>query len=158
ENVLDEVKLVAHKHRGLGVKPEHYPIDGKYLLLAIKEVLGDDATNDIMNAREEAYGVIAQVFIDIEKEMHEEAAAQRGDWDGYKDFLVVDKVKQSDVITSFYLKPYDNNVLAEYETGQYLTIRVKIPNEEYTQIRHYTISAAPGSDTYRISVKKETDF
>src|SRR5699024_11224174 len=60
--------------------------------------------------------------------------------------------------TSFYLKPYDNNVLAEYETGQYLTIRVKIPNEEYTQIRHYTISAAPGSDTYRISVKKETDF
>src|SRR5699024_8617684 len=42
ENVLDEVKLVAHKHRGLGVKPEHYPIVGKYLLLAIKEVLGDD--------------------------------------------------------------------------------------------------------------------
>lgn len=158
ENVLDEVKLVAHKHRGLGVKPEHYPIVGKYLLLAIKEVLGDDATDEIMNAWEEAYGVIAQVFIDIEKEMYQEAAEQPGGWDGFKDFVVVDKVKESDVITSFYLKANDNEVLADYETGQYLTIRVKIPNEEYTQIRHYTISAAPGSDTYRISVKKETDF
>src|SRR5699024_4579810 len=108
ENVLDEVKLVAHKHRGLGVKPEHYPIVGHYLLLAIKEVLGDDATNDIMNAWEEFYGVIAQVFIDIEKEMYEEAAEQPGGWDGFKDFVVVDKVKESDVITSFYLKPYDN--------------------------------------------------
>src|SRR5699024_7287819 len=132
ENVLDEVKLVAHKHRGLGVKPEHYPIVGKYLLLAIKEVLGDDATDEIMNDWEEAYGVIAELFID--------------------------KVKESDVITSFYLKANDNEVVADYETGQYLTIRVKIPDEEYTQIRHYTISAAPGSDTYRISVKKETDF
>src|SRR5690625_2555094 len=100
-----------------------------------------------MNAWVEAYGVIAQVIIDIEKEMYGEAAGQPGGWDGFKDFVVVDKVKESDVLTSFYLKPYDNNVLAEYETGQYLTIRVKIPNEEYTQIRHYTISAAPGSDT-----------
>src|SRR5699024_12392879 len=74
ENVLDEVKLVAHKHRGLGVKPEHYPIVGKYLLLAIKEVLVDDATNDIMNAWEEAYGVIAQVLFDIENIMYEESA------------------------------------------------------------------------------------
>src|SRR5690625_5626930 len=109
-----------------------------------------------MNAWEEAYGVIAQVFIDIEKEMYEEAAEQPGGWDGFKDFVVVDKVKESDVITSFYLKPYDNNVLVEYETDQYFTIRVNIPNQEYTQISHYTISADPGSDTYRISVKKET--
>src|SRR5699024_8135723 len=154
ENVLDEVKLVAHKHRGLGVKPEHYPIVGKYLLLAIKEVLGDDATNDIMSAWEEAYCVIAQVFIDIEKEMYEEAAEQPGGWDGFKDFVVVDKVKESDVITSFYLKPYDNNVLAEYETGQYLTIRVNIHNEECTQMRHYTISPETGPENYLISVNR----
>src|SRR5699024_3642129 len=109
-------------------------------------------------AWEEAYGVIAQVFIDSEKEMYEEAAEQPGGWDGFKDFVVVDKVKESDVITSFYLKPYDNNVIAEYETGQYLTIRVKIPNEEYKQIRHYTISASPGSDTFHISLRIETDI
>ncbi|CAF4207144.1 unnamed protein product, partial [Rotaria sordida] len=32
-----QVKLIAHKHRALTVLPEHYPIVGKYLLLAIKE-------------------------------------------------------------------------------------------------------------------------
>lgn len=157
ENVLEEVTLVANKHRGLGVKPEHYPIVGKYLLLAIKEVLGDAATDDIMNAWEETYGVIAQVFIDMEEEMYKEAEAQVGGWDGFKDFIITDKIKESDIITSFYLKAKDEKAIANYEAGQYLTIRATIPNEEYMQIRHYTISAAPGADTYRISVKKETD-
>src|SRR5699024_2772216 len=109
ENVLDEVKLVAHKHRGLGVKPEHYPIVGKYLLLAIKEVLGDNETKDFKNSREKAYVVIAQVVIDNEKELYEEAAEQPCGLDRFKDFVVVEKVKESDVITSLYLKPYDNN-------------------------------------------------
>src|SRR5699024_7609864 len=154
----DEVKHVAHKHRRLGSKLEHYPRVRQYLLLALNAAIVDDATNDITNAWDYACGVTAQLFIDIEKEMYDATAEQPGGWDGYQDCVVVNKVKESDVITSFYLKPYDNNVLAEYETSQYLTIRVKIPNEEYTQIRHYTISAAPGSDTYRISVKKETDF
>ena len=33
--------LIAHKHRSLGILPEHYPIVGENLLKAIKEVLGD---------------------------------------------------------------------------------------------------------------------
>lgn len=157
EVLLEDVKLVAHKHRGLNVRPEHYPIVGKHLLLAIKEVLGDAATDEIMKAWEEAYGVIAQVFIDVEAEMYKEAEEQVGGWDGFKDFVVVDKVKESDVITSFYLKPKDGDVLPTYEPGQYLSIRVHVPGEEYKQIRHYTLSQKPGSDTFRISVKKETD-
>src|SRR5699024_5891499 len=157
EVVLDEVKLVAHKHRGLDVRPEHYPIVGKYLLIAIKEVLGDAATDEIMQAWEEAYRVIAQVFIDIETEMYKEAAAEEGGWDGFKDFEVVDKVKESDVITSFYLEAKDGNTLPAYKAGQYLTIRVTIPGVAYKQIRHYTLSAVSNEKQYRISVKKEAD-
>ena len=71
EAVLPAVKQVAHKHRSLGVKPEHYPIVGEYLLGAIKEVLGEAATEEIIGAWAEAYGVIAQVFIDIEDDMYE---------------------------------------------------------------------------------------
>src|SRR5690625_2494593 len=37
EVLLEDVQLIAEKHRGLQVKPEHYPIVGKYLLLASKE-------------------------------------------------------------------------------------------------------------------------
>src|SRR5690625_6309019 len=37
EVLLEDVQLIAEKHRGLQVKPEHYPIVGKYLLLARSE-------------------------------------------------------------------------------------------------------------------------
>ena len=46
------------------------PIVGKNLLLAIKEVLGDAATEEVLNAWAEAYEVIAKVFIDVEKDMY----------------------------------------------------------------------------------------
>ena len=47
-----------------------YPIVGKHLSGAIKEVLGDGATEDIINAWAKTYGVIAEVFINNEKEMY----------------------------------------------------------------------------------------
>jgi len=158
EVVLEEVKLVAHKHRGLDVLPEHYPIVGEHLLLAIKEVLGDAATDEIMDAWEETYGVLAKVFIDIEEEMYQAAEEQVGGWRGFKDFVVVDKVKESDVITSFYLEPKDGSVVPDYEAGQYLTIRIQAPDSEYKQIRHYTLSSKSDGKQFRISVKKEADF
>lgn len=48
---------IAHKHASLHVLPEHYPMVGKSLLKAIKTVLGDAATDDIMNAWAVAYQV-----------------------------------------------------------------------------------------------------
>ncbi|MFJ7976137.1 NO-inducible flavohemoprotein [Peribacillus sp. NPDC096379] len=153
--IIPVVKQIAQKHRSLTVKPEHYPIVGKYLLAAIKEVLGDAATEEILQAWGEAYGVIAQVFIDIEKEMYEEATNQEGGWLDFKDFIIADKVKESSVITSFYLKAADGKVLPDFQPGQYITVRIKIPGEEYLVNRQYSLSAAPGQDSYRISVKRE---
>ncbi len=158
ESVLPAVVQVAHKHRGLGVKPEHYPIVGKHLLEAIKEVLGDAATDEIINAWAEAYGVIAQVFIDIETNMYESAKDQVGGWDDFKELEVIDKVKESDVITSFYFKAKDGQPLPTYKPGQYITVRVQIPGEKYMLNRQYSLSCAPGNDYYRISVKREADF
>lgn len=40
EAILPTVVQIAHKHVSLGVKPEHYPVVGEYLLKAIKMVLG----------------------------------------------------------------------------------------------------------------------
>ena len=70
EAILPVVKKVGAVHINSKVKPEHYPIIGENLLLAIKEVLGDAATEDVLNAWGEAYGVIAKVFIDIENELY----------------------------------------------------------------------------------------
>lgn len=65
------------------------------------------------------------------------------------------KVKESSLITSFYLKPEDGKPIASYEAGQYLTIKAEIEGEAYTHIRHYSLSDAPGKEYYRISVKRE---
>ncbi|WP_163183211.1 NO-inducible flavohemoprotein [Neobacillus sedimentimangrovi] len=156
EAILPVVKQIAHKHRSLGIKPEHYPIVGKHLLLAIKDVLGDAATDEIIDAWEKAYQVIADVFISVEAEMYDQAANQKGGWDGFRNFVVDRKVVESDVITSFYLKPEDQKEIATFQPGQYISIMLDIDGEEYTHIRQYSLSDAPGKDYYRISVKRET--
>ena len=155
ETILPSVKQIAQKHRSLTVKPEHYPIVGEYLLKAIKEVLGDAATNEIIQAWGEAYGVIADAFISIEKEMYEDASSQKGGWSGFKSFTVVDKVSESAIITSFYLKPADGSEVPNFLPGQYVTVRMKIEGEEYLLNRQYSLSAAPGKGYFRISVKRE---
>ncbi|MGM7719830.1 NO-inducible flavohemoprotein [Metabacillus sp. Hm71] len=153
--IIPVVKQIGQKHRALGVLPEHYPIVGQTLLAAIKDVLGEAATDEIIGAWAEAYGVIADAFIGIEQEMYKEAKEQHGGWEGFRNFIIEKKVKESDVITSFYLKPEDGKAIASYQAGQYLTVKVQPEGETYTQIRHYSLSDAPGKDYYRISVKRE---
>ncbi|OIK07435.1 NO-inducible flavohemoprotein [Bacillus sp. MUM 13] len=157
ETIIPVVTQISQKHRSLAIKPEHYPIVGEHLLGAIKEVLGEAATDEIIGAWGEAYGVIAQVFIDIEDNMYKEAAKQPGGWKEYKEFKIIEKVKESDVITSFYLQPADGSQLPVFKPGQYITIRISIPGEQYLFNRQYSLSAAPGLPYFRISVKKESE-
>ncbi|MBD0382514.1 NO-inducible flavohemoprotein [Paenibacillus sp. WST5] len=155
EAILPAVKQIAHKHRSLGVKPEHYPIVGQNLLAAIKDVLGEAATEDILQAWAEAYGVIADAFISVEADMYVQAKEQHGGWAEFKPFRVVRKVQESDVTTSFYLVPQDGGAVAAFEPGQYVSVKVEIPGEPNTHIRQYSLSDAPGKPYYRISVKRE---
>ncbi|WP_189030614.1 NO-inducible flavohemoprotein [Paenibacillus albidus] len=157
ENILPAVVQIANKHVSLGIKPEHYPIVGKYLLGAIKEVLGDAATDEILDAWKEAYGVIADAFIGVEANMYKEAREQENGWNFFKPFIVARKVQESDIITSFYLKPADHSNVPAYQAGQYISLRVSIPGEKYTMIRQYSLSQASKPDEFRISVKREAD-
>lgn len=155
EAIVPVVTQIAHKHRSLGIKPEHYPIVGEHLLGAIKHVLGDAATDEIIGAWAQAYNVIADVFISVETEMYNEATTQSGGWDGFQAFIVDRKVKESEVITSFYLKPANQQVLPKFKPGQYISVKLEMEGEEFTHIRQYSLSDAPGKKYFRISVKKE---
>lgn len=157
EAILPAVVQIAHKHVSLGIKPEHYPIVGEYLLKAIKEVLGDAASDEILNAWKEAYGVIADAFIGVEANMYKEAREQEHGWNFFKPFVVDRKVEESGSITSFYLKPADGGEVPAYKPGQYISVRVSIPGEKYTMIRQYSLSQTPKSEGFRISVKRESD-
>ena len=71
EAIMPAVESIGKRHVEVGVLAEHYPIVGKNLLIAIKDMLGDAATDEIMEAWGKTYGVLAEVFIKVEKEMYD---------------------------------------------------------------------------------------
>lgn len=149
------VELIAHKHASLMIKPEHYPIVGENLLASIREVLGEGATDDVINAWGEAYGFLADILTGREKQIYEDNAEKPGGWDGFRNFKIEKKEKESSVITSFYLKPEDGGALPDYLPGQYITVRMPT-SDGSTTMRNYSLSDKPGQDYFRISVKRET--
>ncbi|WYP26386.1 NO-inducible flavohemoprotein [Alkalihalobacillus sp. FSL W8-0930] len=155
ESLLPVVRQIAQKHRSLQVKPEHYPIVGHHLLEAIKEVLGEAASDELLEAWEVAYGIIAEIFISVEKEMYEEAQEKAGGWSGYRRFIVKKKKSETSHVTSFYLVPEDGQAIPSYEPGQYITIKGYSENDEYTHLRQYSLSDAPNQGYFRLSIKRE---
>ncbi|GFN32818.1 NO-inducible flavohemoprotein [Paenibacillus xylaniclasticus] len=153
--ILPAVRVIAHKHRSLGIKADQYPIVGENLLAAIREVLGEAATPEILDAWAEAYGVIADVFIKVEAEMYAEAEKEAGGWADFRPFVVDRKVIESELITSFYLIPQDGAAISAFQPGQYVTVKVNVPGHPHTANRQYSLSCEPGKPYYRISVKRE---
>ncbi|MDT8311894.1 MAG: globin domain-containing protein, partial [Methylophaga sp.] len=146
------VDLIAHKHVSLGIKPEHYPIVGNNLILTIKEVLGEAANDDVIDAWTAAYGQLVDIFVNYEKDLYQQQKDRYG-WNGFKPFTVIKKVPESSNITSFYLQPVDGNVLNAHQPGQYISIQLTIAGQPV--MRNYSLSNAPGDNIYRISVKRE---
>jgi nitric oxide dioxygenase len=144
---------IVQKHVALGVQPEHYPVVGKCLLQAIREVLGEVANDEIIAAWAEAYGALAQLLIDAEEGVYAANAAQPGGWRGTRALRLVRKVIESELITSFYLEPVDGQPLPAFQPGQYLTLVLDIDGRSVR--RNYSLSDAPGKRWYRISVKRE---
>jgi len=64
------VKKMSLTHIKNKVQPEHYPIVGVSLLGAIKDVLGEAATDEVLEAWKEAYFFLADILIAEEKELY----------------------------------------------------------------------------------------
>ncbi|WP_230292954.1 globin domain-containing protein [Croceicoccus sp. Ery5] len=74
ENLSGPVLRMARRHVETHVKPEHYPIVAENLLAAIKDVLGDSATSEILDAWGEAYWFLADILIAKEAELYADEA------------------------------------------------------------------------------------
>jgi len=148
------VERIAQKHIGYHILPNHYPYVATALLGAIKEVLGEVATDEVLNAWAEAYWFLADILKAREAKLRQEIEAKNGGWIGWRAFEVIEKRKESAVITSFVLRPIDRRPVLRHKPGQYLTFRLNVPDQP-TMKRNYSISCAPNDDHYRISVKRE---
>jgi nitric oxide dioxygenase len=155
-SLMAVLKNIANKHASLGVRPEHYPIVGENLLAAIKDVLGDAATDEIISAWAQAYGNLADVLMGMETELYEHSSGQLGGWNGWRTFVVREKRPESSVITSFIMEPADGGTVVNFEPGQYISVGVNVPSLGLQQIRQYSLSDMPNGHSYRISVKRES--
>ncbi|MEO8734996.1 MAG: NO-inducible flavohemoprotein [Edaphobacter sp.] len=150
------VNRITHKHASLEVQPEHYPIVGEHLLRAIRTVLGEAATPEVIEAWAAAYGQLAEIMTGVERKLYAEGQNQPGGWAGYAPLTVERKVVESETITSFYLASPSGGPLPSFLPGQYLGVKVHLPDSPFTQIRQYSLSQIPNGRTYRISVKRES--
>lgn len=153
EVLLPQVMQIGHKHRALQIKPEHYPIVGKHLLGAIKEVLGDAATDEIIEAWAEAYAEIAEVFIKVEQSMYEQAM-----WPGFAPFKVVDKQITGTDIAAFMVQPEDSSLdipALPLTAGQYITVKTDPQDSDHIALRHYSLYSVDSSDGIKFAVRRD---
>ncbi|PZJ86569.1 globin domain-containing protein [Staphylococcus aureus] len=124
---------VAYKHCALQVYAEHYPIVGENLLKAIQDVTGLEENDTVIQAWAKAYGVIADVFIQIEKEIYDQMM-----WIGFKPFKITNIKQESEDIKSFTVET-DAYDFSQYVPGQYITVDVSSDKLPYRAKRHYSI-------------------
>ncbi|MDX1817182.1 MAG: NO-inducible flavohemoprotein [Marinobacter sp.] len=155
EALGDAVSLIVNKHVSLNIQPEHYPIVGECLLAAVKQVLGDAATEEVLAAWGEAYQQLADILISAEEGRYQENEAKQGGWRGERTFVLARKIAESEEIVSFYFEPVDGGPVADFQPGQYIGLVLDIDGQQVR--RNYSLSNRPGRPYYRISVKREPD-
>ena len=75
-------------------------------------------------------------------------------WAGFRPLRVSKVVRESAAVSSFYLSAEDGSQLPAARAGQYLTLRITGAGTP-APVRSYSLSSAPDTGTYRISVKQE---
>jgi nitric oxide dioxygenase len=153
--LLPAVTRIGHKHTSLDVRPEQYAVVGEHLIASIGEVLGEAATPALLDAWATAYTELASLMSGVEQGLYQRAAMQPGGWTGWRSFIVRRKEEETADITSFYLYPADWGKVADFQPGQYVSVRLLLPEINLIQPRQYSLSSAPNGEYYRISVKKE---
>ena len=74
-------------------------------------------------------------------------------WSGFRPLRVARKVRESGNVTSLLLEPTDGQPVAAALPGQFLVLRL---GEAPALMRSYSLSGAPGTSCYRVSVKRES--
>ncbi|MGL4820629.1 MAG: NO-inducible flavohemoprotein [Bacilli bacterium] len=154
EQIVPAIQHIGHKHRSLAITPEMYNIVGENLLLTLQKLFNQKADSPFIRAWAEAYGAIANAFITMENNMNATTHAQHG-WTGFKTFTITRMEDESASARSIYLAPSDEQPLATHEAGQYISVRIPIAEQGYTQPRQYTLVERTEQNEWRICVKKE---
>ena len=82
------------------------------------------------------------------------SVAAESERNAYVELEVAKVEKESDIVSSFYLRRADGAPLYRWEPGQFLPIRMTIPGRTEPALRTYTISTCYNPDFYRLSIRR----
>ncbi|MFE6461639.1 globin domain-containing protein [Streptomyces cinereoruber] len=142
---------IAHKHASLGVTSEQYKVVHEHLFAAIVEVLGEAVTPEVARAWDEVYWLMANALIAVEARLYQEAGVAEGQV--WRPMEIAERREETADTVSFVLRPADGSLTASFRPGQYVSVRVALPDGA-RQIRQYSLSSAPGRPQWRITVKR----
>ncbi|MDF6046234.1 FAD-binding oxidoreductase [Streptomyces sp. JH14] len=143
---------IAHKHVSLGITSDQYTLVGRHLLGAVGDVLGDAVTAAVAAAWDEVYWLMANALIAMEARLYAEAGVTDGAV--WRDMEIAERTEESPDTASFVLRRPDGLPTDPFLPGQYVSVQAELPDGG-KQIRQYSLSTAPGRDTWRITVKRE---
>lgn len=151
----DFVAKIVHKHVGLQVRPQYYPIVGSCILETMQSLLGPEiATAAFLEAWAIAYGNLALILINAEQDAYNAAEKEHGAWQGFKEFVVCRLVEECQDVRSVYFSPKDPELaIAKALPGQYICIRWGAEGADDECSREYSLLQTPSANQYRISVR-----
>jgi len=79
---------------------------------------------------------------------------QRPAWTGFRPFILRQKLRETEDVSSFHLVPEDGQPLPPYSPGQFLTVRFAIPGVARPVVRSYSLSDTAKSDHYRLTIRR----
>jgi nitric oxide dioxygenase len=142
---------VAHKHASLGIKPEQYQVVHDNLFWAIVDVLGDAVTPEVAAAWDEVYWLMAHALMNQERGLYS-ARGVRPDT-VWRDWEVTEKHRETDDVVTFVVKRIDDRLVKTSLPGQYVTVRLRMP-DGVLQPRQYSLTRADDGEHRQFAVKR----
>lgn len=142
---------VAHKHASLGLRPDQYQVVYDNLMWAIGDVLGDAVTPDVAAAWSEVYWLMAFALTSTERGLYS-ARGVRPEivW---RDWQVTEKIPETQDVVTFRVKRIDDRPVRTSLPGQYVSVRVLMP-DGVRQPRQYSLTRADDGEHRQFAVKR----
>jgi len=142
---------VAHKHASLGIRPDQYQVVYDNLMWAIADVLGDAVTPEVAAAWTEVYWLMANALINQERGLYSARGVRPETV--WRDWQVEEKVRETDDVAVFRVKRIDDRLVKTSLPGQYVTVRMEMPDGVH-QPRQYSLTRADDGEHRSFAVKR----
>ncbi|MDH2442377.1 FAD-binding oxidoreductase [Amnibacterium sp. CER49] len=142
---------ISHKHASLGVQPDHYEVVAENLMWAIGDVLGDAVTPQVAGAWGEVYWLMANMLINQERGLY--GAVGLTPETVYSRWRVTERTQETADTVTFVVEPLDHHDVKPSLPGQYVTVRLRMP-DGVLQPRQYSLTRADDGEHRVFAVKR----